>query len=193
MHKLFAGQLEGEKIYLVVRRHWYFLVKRIVITALIAGIYIFFMTTGPETMPGLFDGTAGTIVLVFSRLFQLGLLFALLIIWALYYLNMQIVTNIRIVDVDQISLFSRTVSELNIVNVQDVTSESKGIFATIFGFGDVYVQTAGVQQRFIFEAVPHPEEIKKLLLDLYEKEANRPRPVTHEPSSQPQPEPQKIV
>jgi uncharacterized membrane protein YdbT with pleckstrin-like domain len=89
-------------------------------------------------------------------------------VWVLYYLNMQIITNIRLVDIEQVSLFARTVSELNIHNVQDVTSESHGIFATLFGFGDVYVQTAGAQQRFVFETIGHPEEIKKLLLDLYE-------------------------
>ncbi len=176
MHKLFAGQLENEKIYLVVRRHWYFLAKRILITLLIAALYLFFIRSGPETVPGLFQGTAGIIISLFSRLFELGLLFSLLIIWVLYYLNMQIITEVRIVDIDQISLFSRTVSELNIINIQDVTSESNGIAATVFGFGDVYLQTAGVQQRFVFESIPHPEEVKKLLLDLYEKEAIKPRP-----------------
>ena len=181
MHKLFAGQLENEKICLVVRRHWFFLAKRLLILVLFAALYLFFIATGPDTMPGLFDGTTGTIITILSRLFQLGLVFALLVIWVLYYLDIQVVTEMRIVDVDQVSLFSRTVSELNIINVQDVTSELKGVFATVFGFGDVFVQTAGVQQRFVFEAVPHPEEIKKLLLDLYEKEASRPRPVTHQP------------
>lgn len=170
MHKLFAGQLEEEKIYLVTRRHWFFLARRIIIVLLFAALYAFFIHQGPEFLPGLFEGEWAVAVALFSKLFMLGLLFTVLIIWVLYYVNMQIVTNMRIVDVDQISLFSRTVSELNIKNLQDVTSESQGLFATLFGFGTVYIQTAGVQSRFEFEQVPHPEEIKKLLLDLYEKE-----------------------
>jgi uncharacterized membrane protein YdbT with pleckstrin-like domain len=184
MHKLFASQLEDEIIYLVVRRHWFFLAKRVFLVLLFAILYVIAVNKGPAVAPGFFEGTLGSVTMLFFRLYLLGLLFTLFIIWVLYYTNMQVVTNIRIVDVDQISLFARTVSELNITNVQDVTSESHGLFATIFGYGTVHVQTAGVQSRFEFEQVPYPEEIKKLLLDLYEKEVTKIKPFTEQDPAQ---------
>ena len=169
MHKLFESQLDDEQIYLVVRRHWFFLAKRFFILFLFVLAYGFITLRGPEIMPGLFSEAATPYTTVLLRLILMMILLALLVIWALYYLNMQIITNMRLVDIDQYSLFARSVTEINIQNVQDVTSESHGLFATLFGYGDVVVQTAGAKQRFTFEMVSHPEEIKKLLLDLYEK------------------------
>jgi len=98
--------------------------------------------------------------------------------WTLYYLNIQIVTNLRIVDIDQTGLFNRRISELHIDKIEDVTSEEKGPFATIFQYGNVYVQTAGTVERFVFERVPNPERIEKIILDLYE---NRPASPTTSP------------
>jgi hypothetical protein len=169
MHKLFASQLDDEKIYLVVRRHWFFLAKRLIILFLFVLAYAFITLHGTELAPGLFSETTTPYTTILLRLGLMMLLLALLIIWVLYYLNMQIITNMRLVDIDQYSLFARSVTELNIRNVQDVTSESHGLFPTLFGYGDVIVQTAGTEQRFTFEMVSHPEEIKKLLLDLYEQ------------------------
>jgi len=93
---------------------------------------------------------------------------------------MQIITNVRIVDVNQVSLLHREVSELNISNVQDVSSEITGVLGTMLTYGDVLVQTAGVQQKFVFEKVAHPESIKKLLLDLYEKNGNKQAPAVQQ-------------
>jgi len=169
MHKLFASQLDDETIYLVVRRHWFFLAKRLFILLLFVIAYAYISTQGPEIIPGLFTEAATPYTTVLLRLALMMILLAVLVIWTLYYLNMQIITNIRLVDIDQHSLFARSVTELNIRNVQDVTSESHGMFATLFGYGDVVVQTAGTKQQFTFETVSHPEDIKKLLLDLYEK------------------------
>jgi hypothetical protein len=127
----------------------------------------------PDLAPGLFVDTPGKIVQLLSQVYVLTLIVAAFLVWVLYYLNIQIVTNIRIVDIDQYSLFHRTISELHINQIEDVTSETKGVIATIFQFGYVFVQTAGTRERFEFDRVARPEEIEKLILELYEK---RPHP-----------------
>lgn len=90
-----------------------------------------------------------------------------------YYLDTWIVTNDKILNVEQNGLFSRTVSELDLAKVQDVTSEVKGIVPTIFNYGNLYIQTAGEVERFIFEQVPHPDDIRKQILDLVEADRKR--------------------
>lgn len=90
-----------------------------------------------------------------------------------YYLDGWIITDRRILSVEQQGLFSRTVSELDLSRVQDVTSEEKGILAFIFGYGNVYIQTAGETTRFDFHQVPHPEDIRKRILGLVETEQKR--------------------
>ena len=169
MHRLFPSQQPNEKIELVVREHWFFLVTRLLV---VVGLFILLLvaqTYGPSVVPALFTGTAAKVMSLLSQLFVLILIFGTFLIWVFYYLNIQIVTNLRIVDIDQYGLFSRSISELHIDKIEDVTSEAHGPFATIFGFGNVYVQTAGAVDRFEFDRVPMPEHIVKLVLDLYEK------------------------
>ena len=94
----------------------------------------------------------------------------------MYYLNVQIITDRRIVDISQEGLFSHVVSELHIAKIEDATSQTHGILGTLFGYGNVYIQTAGTVERFEFNNVPNPSSIEKLVLDLYEQlpQANLP-------------------
>lgn len=85
-----------------------------------------------------------------------------------YWLDMWIVTNRRIINIEQNGLFSRTISELRLYRVQDVTAEVKGFVQSMLNFGMVYVQTAGEKGYFTFEDVSHPNQISKDVLQLAE-------------------------
>ncbi len=87
-----------------------------------------------------------------------------------YYLDVWIVTTKRILNIEQTGLFSRTVSELRLYRIQDVTSTVAGFLHTMFDFGDVEIQTAGEKTRFIFEEIPHPNQISKSILEHAEVE-----------------------
>ncbi len=177
MHKLFPSQLEDEKIHIVVRQHWVVLLKKIIIWLMFAAALIFFRRYGQANLPGLFEGLVGQVTELFVQVYTLFLTLALFIIWLLYYLNIQVITDRRIVDVDQVGLFFHEVSELHIQNIEDVTSDVGGVFGTLFNFGNVYVQTAGTKERFEFDQVPNPGGIEKTILDLYERiPSNRHRP-----------------
>lgn len=169
MHKLFPSQAEDERIHIVVREHWLRLVGRILIWFVFVGIMLVFNFYAKAIVPGLLVGTLGKVTDIFRDLYILFLILALFLIWIHYYLNVQIITDRRIVDIDQVGLFSHVVSELHIENIEDVTSKTTGIVGNLFNFGMVYVQTAGSKERFEFNYVPNPGSINKLLLDLYEK------------------------
>ncbi len=94
-----------------------------------------------------------------------------------YYLDAWIVTNDRILNIEQNGLFNRTVSELDLINIQDITSEIHGVFPFFFGYGNVQIQTAAEQGRFVFEQIPKPEEVRKRLLTLVEEEQKEMRSV----------------
>jgi hypothetical protein len=94
-----------------------------------------------------------------------------------YYLDAWVVTNDRILNIEQEGLFKRTVSELDLLNIQDITSEVHGILPFFFGYGDVQIQTAAEQGRFVFEQVPKPEEVRKRLLVLVSEEQKKIRSV----------------
>lgn len=85
-----------------------------------------------------------------------------------YYLDIWVVTTKRVLNIEQTGLFARTVSELRLYRIQDVTSMVNGFLHTIFDFGDVEIQTAGEKTRFRFEEIPHPTRISKLILEFAE-------------------------
>ena len=172
MRKLFPSQLDNEKIYIVVREHWFHLLLKLIVWFGAAAVLAAFKILGPTYVPGLFTDTPGIVTSLFVQVYVIFLLLSLFIILVLYYLNIQIVTDLRVVDITQEGLFDHTVSELHIDKIEDATSETTGVFGTIFGYGMVYVQTAGTKERFEFENVPNPAGIEKLILSLYERNSN---------------------
>ncbi|MFH1631653.1 MAG: PH domain-containing protein [bacterium] len=90
-----------------------------------------------------------------------------------YYLDTWIVTSERIINVEQKGLFTRTISELHLNQVQDVTAEKKGIFEMFLNYGNVYIQTAAARERFNFKGVGDPEEIKREITKLIEDDKRR--------------------
>lgn len=169
MHKLFPSQSENEKIYLVVREHWVYFALKAAIWLFFLGLYIAVRIFGPAYFPLVFEDTAGQIIALVLDVYLLILILTIFMLWVLYYLNMQIITAVRIVDVDQVGLFSHTASELHIEKIEDVTSEVNGIIGTVFNYGNVYIQTAGATEHFEFTNVPNPALIQKMVHDLYEK------------------------
>ena len=87
-----------------------------------------------------------------------------------YYLDMWIVTNRRVLNIEQTGLFSRTVSALRMYRIQNVTATVTGVLHTILDFGNVEIETAGEKLRFVFEDVPHPNRVAKTILELAEED-----------------------
>lgn len=88
------------------------------------------------------------------------------LIWIDYYFDVWIITNERIINIEQKGLFTRDISELRYESVQDVTSSVVGLIPTMLNFGDVSVQTAAKEERFLFRQVGDPFTIKDQIMAL---------------------------
>jgi len=155
-----------EKISLVLRRHWLMPVgKALFWTFLIA---VFLVGSGwLKANFSVFSSGRGLLILdILVSVFLLTALLGLLIVWTMYYLNVQIVTNRRIIDINQKNLVHHETTEFELTNVQDVTTEVRGVLANLFDYGSVYVQTAGTAQNFVFEHVAAPHRVAKTVLAL---------------------------
>ncbi len=161
------NQAENERTIFFLRRHW-FTVSPVLFGFVVAllipfGAYAFFT----YRMPELFADPAHV------ALFVLGASMFFLYAWLFLFMNfldwfldIWIVTDHRIVNIEQSGLFGRTMSELMLYNVQDVTSEVKGFLHTIFNYGRIEIETAAEKERFIFDNVPHPDHLAKRILEL---------------------------
>jgi len=109
--------------------------------------------------PVVFDHIISFLLSLYALLI-LTLLFA---IWINYRLDVWIITTKRVIDIEQRGLFNREVSEFLVANIQDITTEVPTMIMTLFGFGNMTIQTAG-QKSFTVSEIPRLEEAKKIIL-----------------------------
>ncbi|MBN1584903.1 PH domain-containing protein [Candidatus Uhrbacteria bacterium] len=159
----------GERIVMKLRRHFLTFLGQVFLVAIIAlvplGAGYVINAVHPEWLRSPI-GRPGLVLL--ASAFYLNVWMFALAVFVDYYLDVWIVTDRRIIDIQQTGLFSRTVAELEISRIQDATSEVKGIVPTILNYGDVHIQTAGEKERFLFEQVPNPDRIRQRLVKLIE-------------------------
>lgn len=172
---------EGEKILLVIRRHWFVMLPQFLVTVVlvVAPLFLFmFLSSGFFTVNlGLGAETYLTKIIFlanqysfFAYLIWLLLLWVFFFVeWTDYYLDMWIVTDQRVIDVEQKGFFNREVTSFSFRQIQDITVETKGIIETFFKFGTLHIQTAGHNRKIIINDAYHPEEARSLILRLQEQ------------------------
>lgn len=165
---------DDEEIIFSLRRHPISLLGDFAMIVVVALVPVGVMILSGDLWPQLLAGplTRPTIVLAMSAYYLVVWLF-FITTFVDYYLDIWIVTTYRVVSVEQHSLFSRTISELDLAKVQDVTSEVKGVIPSVLNYGNVHVQTAAEKERFVFEQIPRAHDVRKRLLDLVEDDRKR--------------------
>lgn len=165
--RLFPEQERNEKVFLLLRRHWFvyvlFLLMALVLIAPLIVFSIYWFLN-----PDLVTFFVGNILIIVIGCYLLGILGLMLYGFIGFYLDIDIVTDRRVVNIDQKGFFKREISELNLHQIQDARAHVKGIFETMFHFGDVYIQTAGGRPNFTFHSIPNPYKVAKKIIDLNE-------------------------
>ncbi|MFZ5364671.1 MAG: PH domain-containing protein [Patescibacteria group bacterium] len=160
------NQQPDEQVISFLRRHWIepFKIASIFFTLLILLVALDY---GLYAYTGVWESEWGYPLMALGN--SAFVLFVLLFAFSNfvdYYLDTWIVTNKRIINVEQRGLFSRVVSEKELNRMQDVTSEVHGAIATFLNYGDVIIQTAGEEQRFRFKQVPNAAAVAQQIGNL---------------------------
>lgn len=159
----FLGQEEGETVILLLRRHPFVILIRLFVYFLFALVPIIFIKVFPVLI---IDPDISPIFLFLSSLWYLFLWSMAFYSLTMYTLDVWILTDKRIIDSTQHGFFNRTVSELYISRIQDISVNTAGVIPTVLKFGDLYIQTAGTEERFKFLQIPKPEEVKDKIMRL---------------------------
>jgi hypothetical protein len=164
------NKLTDEEVVKVMRRDLFILLKKILFFIVLVILpYIFFyfiilpqfnLLHGPISYPLIVIGASSYYLFIWLFFF-----FSFID----YYLDVWVITNERIIDVQQRGFFSRIISEQKLFRIQDVTSEVHGIIPTLLRYGEVHVQTAGTKQRFLFHQVPDPDKVRDIIIKLVER------------------------
>jgi hypothetical protein len=83
-----------------------------------------------------------------------------------WYFNCGIITNMRVIDVDQKGMTERVVSEVPYFKIDDVSYNIKGVKQTMFRYGNVVVAIRGYRSSVILRNIAKPAMIQELILEV---------------------------
>ena len=155
----FTEKDDDEVILLALRSHWFTNVPWIITL-----IVMLFVPSLISFVPTFSLAVNLKIIITFAwYLIAFAYSFEQFLSW---YFDVYIVTNHRVIDIDFNNLLDKKFSEADLARIQDVTSRVSGVSQTIFNYGTVLIQTAAEKNQIIFDKVPNPEKIVKVLQDL---------------------------
>lgn len=163
----FPGQRANEKVLYVIRRHSILLLVPFITLTLfaLAPLFLYFFIM-PGEIPELTDPALQPLFWLVYTIYCGFLWISGFIVWMDYYLDVWIITPERLIDIEQKGPFSRTVSEVDLRRIQDISSSTHGLWATFFGLGDIHLQTAAEASKFTMESIPCPVRTRRSIIDL---------------------------
>lgn len=170
---LFVNQRNDERVFVISRRHtigflWFLITFSFLLIFPIL-VFIFSSNTlssliasigSQDTVyyrDALIIATAGY-YLIFSTIF--------LSAWVNHYYSILLVTDERIIEIIQKGLFARHLNEMTFEQIEDVSCKTQGVLNTVFGVGDLEIQTAGSLRNFSISEISYPELVAEIILDL---------------------------
>lgn len=153
---------ENEHIVHEVRRHWFVLLPD--------ALSVFFLALIPPIFFGFFNWLGLNVQfpgdeLILESFIMVCWYFLLwlfiFIKWTDYYLDILIITDKRVIEIEQKNLFHREISVVHLDKIQDITSESVGIIQTFLKFGNLLIQTAGEQKEFAVLNLQDPHIVRE--------------------------------
>ena len=153
---------QSERVVLLCRRHWihlwpktilfaaYAIVPPLIISVLMAKYWEY-------------EGLQARIFWVVAALWVLYWAVPALLNWYRYNNDIWVVTNQRIVDSVKSNPFSHRLSTADLVNVQDMTVERRGILQTALNYGDIVCETASDGGDFVLSGIPRPQDVQLLV------------------------------
>lgn len=155
----------NEQLLTAERRHWLPIAIESA-SLLIAALLPLSLLVGAELMPA---GAVATVneyrsfAWFLYAVWLLGLWMVFSISITNYYLDILLITNRRVVDIEQLGLFSRDVAELHLENIVDIHVEIKGFVASFFNYGNLYLQTSSERPQFSMNNVQDPHRVQEMI------------------------------
>jgi Bacterial PH domain len=163
-------ELEANEIILsVVRKHWFVILTELLATFVMV-LAPFFILAIATVFPqaAIFERFLTVQSLeILTFLIALWLLFSILVaftIWTHYYLDLWVITDRRIIVIDQIHFFNRKVSSFRLERLQDIKVSITGILPTLLNFGTMHAQTASAaESNFTSSGLPDPRGLQSII------------------------------
>jgi hypothetical protein len=167
---------EGERVIKIFHKHWFMFLLDLLLLGFIwiAPIVLFYVF--PSVWLGFLSGApnfVSAITFIWTGFIALGIL----VVATNYFLDTWILTNKRMIDVEQKGLFNRDIAEISLDRIQDIRILVPGFIKSILHIGNVYIQSAGASREFVITDVARPEQVKNLVGEAHRKKLDEVREV----------------
>ncbi len=159
---------QDENVLATVRKHWFVITVEMLsiilmgLLPVIGCIVLLNMDFNPE-IAALFE-TNMSVVMFFLSTWLLLSVMATTVAWTHYYLDLWVITDRRIIVIEQIGFFNRKVSNFRLERMQDIKVVISGIIPTLLNFGTIKAQTASAaESNFTSPALPDPRGLQSLI------------------------------
>jgi len=105
---------------------------------------------------------------IFTLIFLSWFLVFIYVEWINHELDMYVITNNRIIWIEQVWFLNREVSQCALNDVQEVNSKTKWFFANMLNYWDLTIQTAWNASNFRMSFVPDPLQAARKVLNIVE-------------------------
>lgn len=151
----FRGQREDEEVLFVVHQHPWALAKTGLIAALGLAIivlaFVWFQFSAPTVWTALIVGV--------------GIVSYVMYHWFVWWNNLYILTNQRVIVISQRQMWSRRIEDYNLTKIQSVASAVHGLLGSLMNFGEVSIVVNGLNDPVILPFVEDPRDIQEKFLD----------------------------
>ncbi len=160
----FQNQEVDEEVILLIRRDFITNVPWIISVLLLALVPPALFILVPIFFPVIqITQPFIALAIVFYYLVLFGFTVLYFTIW---YFNVGLVTNKRVIDMDVANILVKETSEARLAAIADVTYTQVGSIRGLFDYGDVRVLTETYEQNLEFDRAPNPNMIRKIIGEL---------------------------
>lgn len=169
---------DDEKLLRVVRKHWFIPFIELFGVALMAllplGIIVSLQMANNQTWLEWHWSEYWALAIFLSAWWWIICSMLAAMIWTHYYLDLWVITDRRLIVIEQLGFFNRKTSNFRLERLQDVKVRVNGIIATLLNFGTVRAQTASAaDSSFKMTGLPDPRGLQSTIQRAMDERINR--------------------
>jgi len=155
----------GEQLVMLVRQHWVVFRDPFLLVSFVpfVAVSVLFFIEYTDLSTAVINGVG--MLALYTALFSVcvGVLWFL---WKFYMWRntIYILTDKRIILINQLGLFTHDDRETGLNMIQDVRARVDGLQATLYGYGDVVLQVSSEDAQLRLERVGKPREVQRVVI-----------------------------
>ena len=153
--KYFKGQHENEEFICFFRNHWITLLQEFLYFLIFVTIVILIMLYINTIKSVMQNNAELRAFFIIGFILCTAYLHRFFIKMFNHFVNIGIITDMRIIDHKKTLFFRDTIEAIDMMNIQDIEQKGEGLLPNILGYGDINIYLTASNSIKVFRRVPN--------------------------------------